>query len=85
MVKRREIRKGDMVRLISIPPDLDDRAGIGTPQVFQSALGKTFRVEEISEHGHLELVVAEHHPSSDTYESDSIWIEPHFVERVSEI
>jgi hypothetical protein len=83
MVTRRDIEKGDMIRIISIPPDLDDRAGIGTPQVFEAALGKTFRVEEISEHGLLELVVSERHPSSDTYQSDTIWIEPDFVEKVN--
>jgi hypothetical protein len=85
MVAPHEIRKGDMVRVIGIPPGLNDSAGIDTPQVFESALGKTFHVEGISEHGHLELVVAEHHPSADVYESDTIWIEPQFVERVSQI
>ncbi|HYY36074.1 MAG TPA: hypothetical protein VE867_06850 [Candidatus Binatia bacterium] len=84
MGKPHDIRAGDMVRVIAIPPDLDDRARIDTPQMFQSALGKTFRVEGISEHGHLELVVAERTPSADTYESDTIWIEAEFVEKVSE-
>ena len=73
MVKPREIRKGDMVRVIGIPANLHDRAGIGTPRVFESALGKTFRVEGIGEYGHLELVVSR---------SDTIWIEPEFVEAV---
>jgi len=58
MVKPREIRKGDMVRVIGIPTNLRDRSGIGTPLVFESALGKTFRVEGIGEYGHLELVVS---------------------------
>ena len=83
MVVPRDIEKGDMVRVTRIPPDLGDRAGIGTPQVFEAALGKIFRVQDITEHGLLELVVAERHPSSDTYESDTIWIEPDFVEKVS--
>ena len=83
MVEPRDIGKGDMVRVIGIPSDLDDRAGIGTPQVFEAALGKTFRVEDVSEQGLLELVVAARHPSTDTYESDTIWIEPNFVEKVS--
>jgi hypothetical protein len=79
MVKPRAIRKGDMVRVIGIPPDLHDSARIGTPQVFRSALGKTFRVEGINERGYLELVVGE--GSDDrNYFSDTIWIEPEFVE-----
>ncbi len=83
MVKPRKIRKGDMVRVTGIPPDLHDNAGIGTPQVFQSALGKTFRVEAISEHGHLELVVGESGGGRD-YSSDTIWIDPEFVQVVGE-
>ena len=74
MVKPREIRKGDMVRVIGVPANLHDRAGIATPRVFDSALGKTFRVEGIGEYGHLELVVSR---------SDTIWIEPEFVEAVT--
>jgi hypothetical protein len=70
MVKPREIRKGDMVRVIGVPANLHDRAGIAA---FESALGKTFRVEEIGEYGHLEPVVSF---------SDTIWIEPEFVEAV---
>jgi hypothetical protein len=87
MVNPREIQKGDMVRVVRIPPNLDDRADIGTPQVFSSAVGKTFHVQEISEHGLLEL-----HLRADRKEAkrlgsgvDIIWIEPEFVEKVGEI
>ena len=41
--------------------------------VFRKAVGKTFRVEALGEYGHLELMVAG---------SDTIWIEPEFVEAV---
>ena len=75
---------GDFVRVVKIPPALNDTAGIDTPGVFERALGKAFRVEGVSELGHLELVVAERHPSRDTYESDTIWIEPEFVEAVDD-
>jgi hypothetical protein len=74
---------GDLVRVIRIPPALSDSAGIGTPGVFEHALGKTFRVDTVDQHGHLEFVVAERRPSNSTYESDTIWIEPEFVEPVS--
>jgi len=81
---RRAFQIGDVVTVIAIPPDLHDPADIGTPAVFRCALGKSFRVEGIGEYGHLELVVAERHPSSDTYESDTIWIEPEFVQAVED-
>ena len=74
---------GDLVRVVKIPPALSNSAGIDTPGVFERALGKTFRVDTISQHGHLELVVAERMLSKSTYESDTIWIEPEFVELVS--
>jgi hypothetical protein len=75
MVMHHTFQIGDMVKVIKIPPDLHDAASIGTPEVFARALGKTFRVEGIGEYGHLELVVSQR---------DSIWIEPEFVEIVSD-
>jgi hypothetical protein len=75
---------GDLVRVVKIPPALDNPAGIDTPGVFEGTLGKAFRVDGVSELGHLELVVAERHPSRNTYESDTIWIEPEFVEAVDD-
>jgi hypothetical protein len=77
-------KAGDLVRVVKIPADLHDAAHIGTPRVFERALGKTFRVEAVSELGRLELVVAERYPSKDTYESDTIWIEPEFVEPIDD-
>jgi hypothetical protein len=87
MVKPRAIQKGDLVRVLRIPPDLDDRADIATPQVFGSAVGKTFHVQEISEHGLLELHVKAGGKEAKRLGSgvDIIWIEPEFVEKVSEI
>ena len=69
----RQFQVGDKVKVLAIPPGLDDAAGIGTPEVFQRALGKTFRVAGFGEYGHLELVVSR---------SDTIWIEPEFVKVV---
>ena len=61
MARRQQfgIKGGDKVRVIRVPPSLDDKAGIGTPRVFGAALGKTFHVQEISEHGLLELHLRE--------------------------
>lgn len=79
MKKTPHFKVGDQVTISRLPPNLDDRAELGTPGVFQRALGKTFRVEGFDDYGHLELVVAERKPTQDTYESDTIWIEPEFV------
>lgn len=79
MKKTPQFKIGDRVTITKLPPDLDDRAEIGTPGIFRRALGKSFRVEGIDEDGHLELVVAERRPSLERYESDTIWIEPEFV------
>jgi hypothetical protein len=83
MVKPHEFKVGDAVRVVMIPPDLSDSAEIDTRAVFARALGKTFRIVGFNELGHLELVVAERHPSASTYKSNTIWIEPQFVEAVS--
>ena len=73
MAKPHEFRVGDTVKVVGIPPNLHDAAGIGTPDVFRKAVGKTFRVEALGEYGHLELIISG---------SDTIWIEPEFVEAV---
>lgn len=75
---------GDLVRITKIPPDLQDAAGIGTPAVFASALGKTFRVEGLDMHGHLELVVRQNAAAENLFTSDTIWIEPELVEAVDD-
>ena len=79
------IEIGDLVRIEGLPSDLRDTAGIDTPQVFEEALGKTFRVLGFNALGHLELVVAERRPSAHTYDSDTIWIEPKFVSLVARL
>ena len=75
-----------MEPIIRVPPDLDDKAGIGTPRVFAAALGRTFRVQEISEHGLLELHLRESGREAKRLGIGAhiIWIEPEFVQKVSE-
>jgi hypothetical protein len=74
---------GDLVRVEKMPSDLRDTAAIGTPEVFERTLGKTFRLQGFNALGYLELVVAEHHVTADAYDSDTIWIEPEFVSLVA--
>jgi hypothetical protein len=65
-------RVGDWVKVVGIPSDLKDPAGIGTPKVFERAKGRTFRIEGFDPYGKIELVVTKRH---------TIWIEPDFVVR----
>ena len=67
---KHKFRAGDWVRIVSIPADLPDAAGIGTPEVFKRAKGKTFRIEGFNRYGFIELVVSKR---------GTIWIEPEFV------
>jgi len=69
---------------VGIPPGLHDAAGIGTPEVFRDAVGKTFRVEGIDEHGNLELEVWRTTGVETANVPDTIWIEPEFVEVVGD-
>lgn len=61
---------GDRVKIVNLPPDLDDKPDMDTSGVFQRALGKTFRIEGTNDIGWLELEVTK---------LDTIWIEPEFV------
>jgi len=68
--KKRSLYKiGDAVTLVKIPPAVKDTP-VETISVFKSAVGKTFRVAEIDEHGHLELWVKP---------MECIFVEPEFV------
>ena len=85
MSRAKKFEVGDLVRVDGLPSDLRDTAGIDTSQVFEQALGKTFRVQGFNAIGHLEFVVGEQHSSPHTYESDTIWIEPKFVSLVARL
>jgi hypothetical protein len=84
--QRLGFKAGDRVRVLQVPPGLDDKAGIGTPRIFASALGKTFHVQEISEHGLLELHLRDSGREAKRLGDGVhiIWIEPEFVKKVSE-
>ncbi len=61
---------GDLVKVVKIPSDLNDAAGIGTPGVFREALGRRLRIMGFDQYGFVELKVTK---------SDTIWIEPEFL------
>jgi len=84
MVKRHQFRIGDLVKVVQIPSDLNDAAGIGTPELFQRVVGKTLRIDGFGEYGHLELNVLDDGSQAPDYCHDTIWIEPEFVEAVGD-
>ena len=56
----------DMVGIMKVPPGLREEAGIGTPDVFASAVGLVFRIDGFDEYGHLELFVQQSSSGSDS-------------------
>jgi hypothetical protein len=80
MVKPHQFRVGDLVKVVQVPPDLHDAAGIGTPQLFQRVLGKTLRIDGFGRYGHLELNVLDDGSQAPDYCHHTIWIEPEFVQ-----
>ena len=79
MVKPHKFRVGDLVTVVQVPPDLDDAAGIGTPELFQRVLGKTLRIDGFGRYGHLELNVLDDGSQAPNYCHHTIWIESEFV------
>jgi len=55
-----------MVGIMKVPPGLREEAGIGTPDVFASAVGLVFRIDGFDEYGHLELFVQQSSSGSDS-------------------
>ena len=84
MVKSHQFRVGDLVTVMQVPPDLDDSAGIGTPEIFQRALGKTLRIDGFGRYGHLELNVLDGGSQAPDYCHHTIWIEPEFVKAAND-
>ena len=80
MVKPHQFRIGDLVKVVQIPPDLNDAAGIDTPELFQRVVGKTLRIDGFERYGHLELNVLDDGSQASDYCHHTIWIEPEFVE-----
>ena len=78
---------GDMVRLVKVSPDLyaDDPISKETAAFFEQCLENVFRVEGF-ENGQLELWTTadgKHRATSDS-SSHTIWIEPEYIELVTE-
>lgn len=79
-----EIKVGDWVRVVGVPPDVVDQQGINTRSVFEKCVGRFFRVEAIEHVEGLAYPLIELNVGRVLgYENyrDSIWIEPEYLER----
>ena len=80
---------GDQVRINTVPPYLyrDDPIDKETAEFFERCLGKVFSVEGFDENGQLELWATEKGNRRKAFrglKTHTIWIEPEFVERISQ-
>ena len=69
------LKVGDRVRLIGIPPDLEDHL---TTLTFEKCLGHEFTVTAIKENGYAELQIESITGTS----GDLIHVSPHFLQIV---
>ena len=79
-----EIKVGDWVRVIGVPPDVVDQKGVNTRSVLEKCLGRFFRVEAIERIEGLAYPLIQLNVGRVLgYENyrDSIWIEPEYLER----
>lgn len=73
------MKKGDLVRVVAVPPGLRDEADLTTRRIFDLCLGRTFPIAGFR--GHLlELEVGE--VIGKSAHMHSVWIEPDLVELV---
>lgn len=83
-MQRRAFKISDMVTVTQAPPELNDAAAIGTPELFGRVVGKTLRVDGFGRYGHLELNVLDDGSQAPDSCHHTIWIEPEFVKAADE-
>ncbi len=74
---------GDTVRVLRVPPSVEEQMPEETLQIFLHCVGRVLRVDGFGRYGHLELNVKDDGSQSLDYCDHTIWIESEFVERVS--
>ena len=74
---------GDRVRVLRVPPSVEEQMPNETCQIFRRCVGQILRIDGFDDYGHLELNVMDDGSQCADYCSHTIWIEPKFVERVS--
>ena len=73
------MRIGDTVRLIDVPPGLEDFPDLPTKSTFQRCVGNEFTVTAITEKGWAELPIG----SVTGNKGEKIYVSPSFLEVIS--
>jgi hypothetical protein len=76
-------KAGDQIRILRVPPPVLQQMPAETVEIFRRAVGCVLRVEEIDEHGHLQLEVRADGSQAPDACHHTIWVEPEHVEFVS--
>ena len=76
------LKYGDQVRLVRIPPAVDSEKGKfpETYQLIVQAVGKIFSVQGTNEYGMAELWIGEFGGNSESPCDDSVWIETEYLD-----
>lgn len=77
------LKVGDSVRVLKVPPAVEQQMPQDIRQLFQRCVGQVLRIEDIDEHGHLEFWITDEGLQAPDCTKHSIWIEPEFVMRVN--
>ncbi len=73
---------GDRVRVIRVPPSVEQEMPTETVELFKRCVGQVLRIDGFGKYGLLELNVSDDGSQSTDYCKNTIWIEPEFVEIV---
>ena len=76
------MKKGDLVRIVGVPPGLRDERDLPSKRIFDLCLGRIFPIAGFQ--GHL-LEIDVGHFVGEAASMHSIWIEPEFVEFVGRL
>lgn len=80
-MSRTDFKVGEWVRIIGVPPNLADEEPMKTRTLFETCVGRFFRIEDIEEADGLVFIKLDvgHMRGRERY-LESIWIEPEYVE-----
>ena len=80
---KRSFKVGDRVRVLQVPPSVEEKMPEETRQVFRRCVGQVLRIDGFGRYGHLELKVLDDGSQSPGNCDHTIWIESEFVEDVA--
>lgn len=77
------LKVGDRVRVLRVPPSVEEQMPEETRQIFRRCVGQVLRIDGFDDYGHLELNVKDDGSQFPDHCDHSIWLESEFVEYVS--